>query len=83
MPEMTAAPRRRRLGCTSPGTCWSGWRSAGVRLAYVTLHVGADTFRPVSDEAPERHKLHGEYFQLSAEVASELNAAREEGRRIL
>ena len=55
----------------------------GVRLAYVTLHVGADTFRPVSDEAPERHKLHGEYFQLSDEVASELNAARAEGRRIL
>ena len=55
----------------------------GVRLAYVTLHVGADTFRPVSDEAPERHKLHGEYFQLSAEVAGELNAARTEGRRIV
>ena len=55
----------------------------GVRLAYVTLHVGADTFRPVSNEAPERHKLHGEYFQLSAEVARELNAARAERRRIL
>ena len=55
----------------------------GVRLAYVTLHVGADTFRPVSEASPEKHELHGEYFQLSAETASELNTAREEGRRIV
>ena len=55
----------------------------GVRLAYVTLHVGADTFRPVSEASPEKHALHGEYFQLSAETASELNTAREEGRRIV
>ena len=55
----------------------------GIRLAYVTLHVGADTFRPVSGEAPESHKLHGEFFQVSRETADELNAAREEGRRIV
>ena len=55
----------------------------GVRLAYVTLHVGADTFRPVSEASPEKHELHGEYFQLSAETASELNTALEEGRRIV
>ena len=55
----------------------------GLRLAYVTLHVGADTFRPVSEASPEKHELHGEYFQLSAETASELNTAREEGRRIV
>ena len=55
----------------------------GVRLAFVTLHVGADTFRPVSEASPEKHELHGEYFQLSAETASELKTAREEGRRIV
>ena len=55
----------------------------GIRLAYVTLHVGADTFRPVGEEEPENHKLHGEYFQLSQETAAELNAARNEGRRIV
>ena len=55
----------------------------GVRLAYVTLHVGADTFRPVSEASPEKHEIHGEYFQLSAETASELNTARDEGRRIV
>ena len=57
--------------------------SRGVKLAYVTLHVGVDTFRPVGEEAPERHKLHGEYFQLSAVVAQELNDAKREGRRIV
>ena len=55
----------------------------GVRLVWVTLHVGADTFRPVSEDAPQAHKLHGEYFQLSPEAANALNAARNEGRRII
>ena len=55
----------------------------GIRLAYVTLHVGADTFRPVGEDAPQSHKLHGEYFRLSHETADELNAARKEGRRIV
>ena len=55
----------------------------GIRLAYVTLHVGADTFRPVGEEAPQNHKLHGEYFQLSEVTAAQLNAARNEGRRIV
>ena len=60
-----------------------GLTEKGVRLAWVTLHVGADTFRPVSEDAPQAHKLHGEYFQLSPETADALNAARSEGRRIV
>ena len=60
-----------------------GLTHRGIRLAYVTLHVGADTFRPVGEASPENHKLHGEYFQLSAATAAELNAARNEGRRIV
>ena len=60
-----------------------GLTHRGIRLAYVTLHVGADTFRPVGEESPEKHGLHGEYFQLSAATAVELNAARNEGRRIV
>ena len=55
----------------------------GIRLAYVTLHVGADTFRPVGEASPEKHSLHGEYFQLSERTAAELNAARNERRRIV
>ena len=60
-----------------------GLTHRGIRLAYVTLHVGADTFRPVGEESPEKHELHGEYFQLSERTAAELNAARNEGRRIV
>ena len=65
------------------GTLLDGLTHRGIRLAWVTLHVGADTFRPVSEDAPQSHKLHGEYFQLSQETADQLNAARNEGRRIV
>ena len=54
----------------------------GVQQVYATLHVGLDTFRPIRGEAPEEHKLHGEYFELSEYAAARLNAARREGRRI-
>jgi S-adenosylmethionine:tRNA ribosyltransferase-isomerase len=55
----------------------------GVQQVYATLHVGLDTFRPIRSEAPEEHKLHGEYFELSEDGAARLNAARREGRRII
>jgi len=58
-------------------------RGMGVRTAFVTLHVGLDTFRPVTEERPEEHRLHSEAFTLSDEAAGELNAARREGRRII
>ena len=54
----------------------------GVRLAHVTLHVGLDTFSPVRSEDPRDHTLHGEYFDLDEDAASEINAARSEGRRV-
>ena len=55
----------------------------GVRQAYVTLHVGLDTFRPVHGEDPAEHHIHGEYFELGGDAASKINAARREGRRII
>ena len=55
----------------------------GVRFASVTLHVGLDTFRPVTSDAPEKHKLHSEWFAVSAEAAHEVNLARAEGRRVI
>jgi len=58
-------------------------RGMGVRTAFVTLHVGLDTFRPVTEERPEEHRLHSEAFTLGEETAAELNAARREGRRII
>jgi len=58
-------------------------RERGVRMAFVTLHIGLDTFRPVTEEDPREHKLHTEAFSLPPDTAAELNAARRDGRRIV
>ena len=58
-------------------------RGHGVELAFVTLHVGLDTVRPVRGEDPTQHEIHTEYYELSRETASVLNRARDEGRRIV
>jgi S-adenosylmethionine:tRNA ribosyltransferase-isomerase len=55
----------------------------GVRCLFVTLHVGLDTFRPVTEEEPIEHAIYKEYGVLSKEVADELSQARREGRRII
>ena len=57
--------------------------AAGVELAFVTLHVGLDTFRPVQSEDPTKHKIHTEYFVLGPAAAAAINNARKEGRRII
>ena len=56
---------------------------SGVELAFVTLHVGLDTFRPVQVEDPTQHSIHTEYYELGPEAAGILNRARDEGRRII
>ncbi|HEX7055618.1 MAG TPA: tRNA preQ1(34) S-adenosylmethionine ribosyltransferase-isomerase QueA [Bacilli bacterium] len=56
---------------------------AGIRIAYVTLHVGLGTFRPVSAGKIEEHKMHAEYYILNGETASILNDARKNGGRIV
>jgi S-adenosylmethionine:tRNA ribosyltransferase-isomerase len=58
-------------------------KDAGVELAFLTFHVGLDTFRPVQSEDPRQHKIHTEYYELSSETADVLNRARCEGRRIV
>jgi S-adenosylmethionine:tRNA ribosyltransferase-isomerase len=55
----------------------------GIELLFVTLHVGLDTFRPVREEDPLKHPIHKEYGIVTEEVASRLNKARGEGRRII
>ncbi len=55
----------------------------GVKICYVTLHVGLGTFRPVDEEDITKHKMHSEYFEMSKEVADELNKAILEKRRIV
>jgi S-adenosylmethionine:tRNA ribosyltransferase-isomerase len=58
-------------------------REHGVRIAYVTLHVGLGTFQPVRVERLEDIHLHTERYTLPPETAGELNAALHEQRRIV
>ena len=58
-------------------------RAKGVSLAWVTLHVGLGTFRPVKAEEITDHHMHSEFCMLSAETASLLNKTRSEGGRIV
>ncbi|TLG71790.1 tRNA preQ1(34) S-adenosylmethionine ribosyltransferase-isomerase QueA [Culicoidibacter larvae] len=55
----------------------------GIELAYVTLHVGLGTFRPMSAEHTENHVMHSEFYQLNEETAARLQRAKDEGRRII
>ena len=54
----------------------------GVIICYVTLHVGLGTFRPVEVENIKEHHMHSEYYEMKEEVASILNKAKSEGRKI-
>ncbi|GAA3609558.1 tRNA preQ1(34) S-adenosylmethionine ribosyltransferase-isomerase QueA [Secundilactobacillus similis DSM 23365 = JCM 2765] len=55
----------------------------GIKLVYLTLHVGLGTFRPVDEENIEDHKMHSEFYQLSEESAKTLNEVRANGGRIV
>jgi S-adenosylmethionine:tRNA ribosyltransferase-isomerase len=55
----------------------------GIRLAYVTLHVGLGTFRPVSVERVEEHEMHAEFYHLPQETAELINRTRDEGNRVV
>jgi S-adenosylmethionine:tRNA ribosyltransferase-isomerase len=58
-------------------------KQAGVGLAFITLHVGLDTFRPVHGEDPTKHQIHTEYYEVNAGTADILNRARQESRRVI
>ncbi len=58
-------------------------REKGVRLAFVTLHIGLDTFRPVQVEEIEQHRIHREWAELSAGTARAINETRLAGGRII
>lgn len=55
----------------------------GVKLVYLTLHVGLGTFRPVSVDNLDEHEMHSEFYHLSAEAAATLNQVKESGGRIV
>ncbi len=58
-------------------------RQMGVSTAYLTLHVGLGTFRPVKVEDLENHVMHSEYYTLDSITAETINKARERGGRIV
>ena len=55
----------------------------GVKIAYVTLHVGLGTFRPVKAEEITEHHMHSEFCMMDAETAEILNETRRSGGRIV
>ena len=55
----------------------------GVDIAYVTLHVGLGTFRPVKVDNILEHHMHSEYYQISQEAADKINKAKDNGRRVI
>lgn len=55
----------------------------GVKIAYVTLHVGLDTFAPVTEDNPQEHKIHSEWCELPQETADMINQTRQNGGRVV
>lgn len=58
-------------------------QTMGVRIAYVTLHVGLDTFAPVNEDNPEEHKIHSEWCHLSQATADAINETKRNGGRVV
>lgn len=58
-------------------------RQQGVRIGFVTLHVGLDTFRPVEVEDVSEHKMHSEEIELDAPTAELINETRKAGGRVI
>lgn len=58
-------------------------QAKGVKLVYLTLHVGLGTFRPVSVEDISSHEMHSEFYRLTKEAAEQLNDTRQAGGRIV
>ncbi|MCQ2441348.1 MAG: tRNA preQ1(34) S-adenosylmethionine ribosyltransferase-isomerase QueA [Clostridia bacterium] len=55
----------------------------GVKIAYVTLHVGLGTFRPVKVEEITEHKMHSEHYTVSKETADIINKTKKDGGRVI
>lgn len=57
--------------------------ASGIDIAYVTLHVGLGTFRPVKVEDVNNHQMHSEFYMVSQEAADKINKAKESGNRVI
>ncbi|MCP6682013.1 tRNA preQ1(34) S-adenosylmethionine ribosyltransferase-isomerase QueA [Bacillus nakamurai] len=58
-------------------------KQKGVRIEFITLHVGLGTFRPVSADEVEEHNMHAEFYEMTEETAASLNEVRKAGGRIV
>ncbi len=76
------------VACATAGLHWTPElikkaEEKGIKIAYVTLHVGIGTFRPVKVDRVEDHHMHFEEYTISEEAAQIINSARENGGRII
>jgi len=58
-------------------------KEKGAEIVFVTLHVGWDSFRPLTSENPFEHQMHSEYWDLPEKSAQAINLAKREGRRVI
>jgi S-adenosylmethionine:tRNA ribosyltransferase-isomerase len=58
-------------------------KQAGIHFAYITLHIGEGTFKPITTETIEEHKIHQEQFSIDEKNAQIINATKEKGGRIV
>jgi S-adenosylmethionine:tRNA ribosyltransferase-isomerase len=58
-------------------------KAKGANLAFITLHIGLDTFQPVRAEDPAQHQIHSEYGCINAETARLLNKTKQVGKRVI
>ncbi len=58
-------------------------RAKGVNIAYVTLHVGLGTFRPVKVDDVTKHKMHSEHYEIPEKTARLINQTKQNGKRVI
>lgn len=58
-------------------------KAKGVKTAFVTLHVGLGTFRPVKVDDVDKHKMHSEFYSVSQEAADMINDAKKSSKRVI
>ncbi len=58
-------------------------KAKGVKIAYVTLHVGLGTFRPVKVENVKEHKMHSEFYRIDKEACDIINSTKQSGGKVI
>lgn len=90
-PERYQTVYAKEMGSAAAPTAGLHWtkdllakvQAKGVKLVYLTLHVGLGTFRPVSEENILDHEMHSEFYSLSEDAARTLNEVKQNGGRIV